>query len=132
MTNQEILTKAMEKAIKNGLKIQGLTEDEVMESVESLYAEKHEEDYGKGFMSFAERGFIFNHDFAKTFWKPERETEKAYRCKKHPERDYLYYTYCGECGSKMALEERQDDGWKTRLQEMVLEVDPIKYLEKYL
>ena len=59
---------------------------------------------------------IFSHDFAKAFWGEEIiEAEEGYfclRCDKMNQPDVI--------------------SWKYHLQQMVLEKEPIKYLEKFL
>jgi len=80
MTKEQILKKAIEKAVKNGWvpKIQWKANPELYQSA-----------------------IVFSHDFAKAFWK-------------------LDDTNYGQ-GS-----------WDEHLQQMVLEKDPIKYLEKFI
>ena len=51
---------------------------------------------------------IFSHDFAKKFWGESKDNP-----------------VCGECSAPY-------DGYDYHLQQMVLEKDPIKYLEKYI
>ena len=51
--------------------------------------------------------WIFNHDFAKAFWKDEEYHNEGHYCKPLP-------------------------AWQYHLQQMVLEEEPLKYLEKFL
>lgn len=109
MTNEQILKKAIEKAIKNGFyigdrKVRGAVEDEgkigiwVSSDVKcDLVQSKHY--------------FIFSHDFAKTFWG-----KKPFQLK----------------NNKMFPVYKTKIPWKYHLQQMVLEKEPIKYLEKFL
>lgn len=98
MTNEEILTEAIKKAIKNGWK------DEYGVKLTSFKEYKH------GFFSInRKKGYphlfspidIFSHSFAKAFW---------------------------------GNQDFGDEGlaWQYHLQRMVLEEDPITYLEKFL
>lgn len=64
------------------------------------------------FWFYFHRGIIFSHDFAKAFWNVDEPCDD---CKYEPSID------CSECVS-----------WSTRLQQMVIEPNPIKYLEKFL
>jgi len=87
MTNEQILKKAIEKAVKNGWKgLYPQLDENVME-----------------FKLFY--GFLFSHDFAKAFWGEEVVG-----------RDGKFITYM----------------WQCCLQQMVLEKEPLKYLEKFL
>ena len=110
MTNYKILKLAIEKADKNGFN------DDVYYSV------------------------IFSHEFAKAFWGEQREIEKY---KEMVE---------GNCNNDISLEEYNDlseedrrdkdwmyyspvykyAGWQYHLQQMVLEEEPVKYLEKFI
>jgi hypothetical protein len=56
--------------------------------------------------------FIFSHDFAKSFWR-----NKQIRTKK--------------CIDKL-YQEILNEGWQYHLQRMVLQEEPLKYLEKFL
>lgn len=94
MTNQEILKKAIEKAKSNGFE---------------LDKHKHFCEIGRDIFTGevqslnAYQSIIFDHDFAKAFWKQQGLPTEA-----------------GEYE------------WELRLQDMVLEQDPIKYLEKFI
>ena len=52
---------------------------------------------------------IFSHDFAKAFWGEEEAT---------------WCEVCGNC--------KEMDCWQYHLQEMVLEKEPLKYIERFL
>ena len=90
MTNEQILKKAIEKAVENGYKNHlGLVEI-VSDGVW----------INRDAYTYLET-IIFSHDFAEAFWPDGKDIR-----------------YC--------------DTWRPRLQEMVLEKDPIKYLEKFV
>lgn len=91
MTDEQILRKAIEKAVKNGLTS---TEVDVV-MLEDVY------------------GLIFSHDFAKAFWG-EQTTD---------------YVRLSDVDISFGP---NSDGWEYHLQQMVLEENPIKYLEKFL
>lgn len=68
--------------------------------------------------------WIFSHDFAKAFWGSEMI------CTCVDTDDYISEPpdeYCTHCMVDPNLEE-----WQYHLQQMVLEEDPVKYLEKFL
>ena len=94
MINEEILKKAIEKAVKNGFKIN------------NYYLKGYFDDWfrkGEGRYK-QENTIIFSHDFAKAFWAIEIDEQSA-----------------------------TDQGsWADHLQQMVLEKEPLKYLEKFL
>ena len=108
MTNEEILKKALLKAYP----------DKKFKNQKSL-----EQIYRLGLL-IRDRGFaiIFYHPFAKAFWK----SNLMYCCPKHS--NYLSdrQQRCGLCGSDFILT------WQHHLQQMVLEEEPLKYLEKFL
>lgn len=103
MTNEEILKKAIEKAEKNGWGDGSLYN--IVNDDEVIYQDRFT--------------IIFNHKFAKAFWGEE----------------YLIKQITAHPGispfSKMKVS-GEIPAWKYHLQIMVLEEDPIKYLEKFL
>ena len=96
MTNEEILQKAIEKAIKNGFNNRSwrIEAAELHKCYESL---------------------IFSHAFAKAFWGEEDVDE--------PTNEYV-------AGKKII--ETHGIAWKYHLRQMVLEENPLKYLEKFI
>ena len=121
MKNKEILKKAIEKAIKNDPSMELLKVD--LEDETEMYELK----------SLGQYWWIFYHEFAKAFWGereiriPDGETmilnEKKRSFKLISEIDNSPKTIQH---SKNMFE------WEYHLQQMVLEEDPIKYLEKFL
>jgi len=107
MTDKEILTKAIFKAINNGYK----------KDNNKLYLIARGNMKSTLSIEFY-RGLIFDHDFAKAFFEGisffcnNIKVNKKY--------------YCLECGRKHPNE------WKYHLQQMVIEEEPLKYLEKFL
>lgn len=103
LRNEEILKKAIEKAVNNGL------EDYYWggKSLEKLEQDVFEHRY---------YDIIFSHDFAKAFWGEEEIEIK-----------------CGGCITKSPpCECEYPISWQYHLQEMVLEEDPIQYLVKFI
>ncbi len=104
MTNEQILKKAIEKAIKNGYK--NLVVDDVFPITMN-------EMQWEGFW----RTLIFSHDFAKAFWG---KSKKCLDCG-------LPIKINLGCGK-----EKWGCVWEKHLRTMVLEKKPLKYLEKFL
>lgn len=103
MTNKTILKKAIEKA-----EVNGFTQD-VWDGLKGN-AERMGFDLGL-------YGVIFSHNFAKAFWGKER------RCS------------CGNLlsGSANACDRNYElKNWEFKLQKLVLEKEPLKYLKKFL
>ena len=114
MTNEEILKSALEKAISNGFRDidlkNDLTYDFITVLKDHIYCITYRKDIQK-FEHFSLYELIFSHDFAKAFWK---------NCGK-------MNTYCEGSGCS-----KQIKTWKYHLQQMVLEEDPILYLQQFL
>ena len=92
MTNEQILKKAINKAVKNGWD-------------KTLYQDILDKFVGDG-LDDEYYTFIFSHDFAKAFWGKEEWTDDEY-------------------GLKIIA-------WQQHLQQMVLEEEPLEYIEKFL
>jgi len=108
MTNDEILQQALEKAAKNGFcLVLGLA---VVGS--NLWQYLKLIDHSGSINPYY--GIIFRHDFAQAFWG-DYGKEDPFPINKHNTSGTVSSEY-----------------WKYRLQKMVLEPDPIKYLEKFL
>lgn len=103
MTHQQILTKAIQKAIDGGWYPIGM-DHEHPATVKTLAVEG------------ADKCYIFNHDFAKALFG-EEEPAMGYR------RDAGGYRVFGQPTTL---------GWKYHLQQMVIADDPIKYLGEHL
>jgi len=113
MTNEEILQKAIDKAIKNGLKERDLRRFlDIDESWDfAIFKKLH-------------YSIIFSHDFAKCFWG-----------------EYSVCGSCGEKWEEACWCDRADvacigeiKNWQYHLQQLVILTDDekFKYLEKYL
>lgn len=115
MTNQEILKKAFEKAQKGGW-----TKDKSHLAYLVNAADKYSPEFpywikpkSQTWQSFRYETVIFSHAFARAFWGEEEIGLH----------DCADSQSCCVGGCPM---------WKYHLQQMVLEEDPIKYLEKFL
>ena len=108
MTNEQILKKAIEKAIKNNPNI--------------FYWIEYWEDYTKDIIGKEYYVLIFSHDFAKAFWGKE------------PAEHYWYGNSCGTCGEDINAIKPTSciAAWRDHLQQMVLETQPLKYLGRFL
>ena len=144
MTNEQILKKAIEKAVKNGYRFTPWINtdywgDKVKYADDGyLHANKHH------FVFKAVRGdeevpctlvilwavIIFSHDFAKAFWGEEIISSCCEAPLRHEEESDL--EYCKKCDMVMVEEFYGGLAWVMHLQEMVLEKKPLKYLEKFL
>lgn len=110
MTNEQILTKAIEKAITGGWKIEDFRYGGEM-SVESVYY-WFDDDHG----DLSVNDVIWRHDFAKALWGEELiEWWEGKMRKINPEDEVI--------GSK---------AWQWHLRQMVIADDPIKYLGENL
>ena len=93
LNNEDILKKAIEKAVKGGYKT--LNFEHLIDHSAKLLI-------GDG---YSVAGLILSHDFAKAFWG-DKEIERSW--------DDIY------------------EAWEYHLQQMVLEKNPLKYLEKFI
>ena len=104
MTDNQIIKKAIEKA----------------EKCEFNYNEPKYLSDELGVMDAYER-IIFSHDFAKAFWG--EEIVCGYCGNQHEDYQCLYLKEDERC----SIQE-----WQYHLQQIVLEKEPLKYLEKFL
>ena len=113
MTNEQILKKAIEKAVKNGWKhkfLKGKIGILIDDPEWVSYAGVRIESKAGASNWQAVEQIIFSHDFARAFWG-EKDNYKQHR-----ERKDIFV----------------NKNWQYHLQQLVLEKDPIKYLEKFL
>jgi len=114
MTNEEILHKAIEKAEKKGYHTPFVwISDRGKEILKDMAREGNTSCYS----------IIFSHNFAKAFWG-EGSAEEQY--KKLDE--YWHDTGC--CSGSGCF--FRGKNWQYHLQQMVLEKEPLKYIEKFL
>jgi len=95
MPNEQILKKAIEKAVENGWD-------------PTLYRDVFDNWVGDG-LDDEYYIIIFSHSFAKAFWGEEKIHD-----------------------DKFVMIEGMQTAWKYHLQQMVLEEQPLKYIEKWL
>jgi len=124
MTNEEILKKAIEKAVENGYKLPN--DWELFKDEEHLWG-WHVADYdGERDCTISVNiekevnTFIFDHEFVKAFWG-EKLKEKG---KPIFNDDGIEIGWKGN-GEFYFV-------WQYHLQTMVIEKEPLKYLEKFL
>ena len=119
MTNEQILKKAIEKAVKGGYEFNignwKLKNWEIIKGTnELLIAITATNGCGENKSCIQT---IFDHNFAKAFWGEEIKV-------------------CSTCGAKWGKCKnayyRTRGGWKYHLQQMVLKKDPILYLKRFL
>jgi len=120
MTDEQILKKAIEKAIKNGWKKGKL----YLGNVHYLGCGRDAYRYYYA--------IIYNRDFAKAIWGEEI---KCHYCDLNQEKHKIIigktYDECSNCGLLVEGDYLQES-WKTHIEQMVLEKEPLKYLEKFL
>ena len=123
MTNEQILKKAIEKAVKNGW-----TEGELT----IFFMDK------MGYSKELAYGVIFSHSFAKAFWGEEwvgmktgrtfeqywKEEKEFYTIELGMTKDEVEYDF--DTSDRIQL------AWCYHLQQIVLKEDKLKYLEKFL
>ncbi|SIC58911.1 hypothetical protein [Mycobacteroides abscessus] len=128
MTNQQILEKAIQKAVDGGWYPRGIQFDCVTNDDPKGYAwtgtwEGYQQMEAKGYLppdthpvprlvDVDPELFIFNHDFAKALWGDGRDKEG-----KVPIGDFRWY---------------MGPYWQYHLQQMVIADDPIKHLGEHL
>lgn len=118
MTNEEILEKAFKKAFKNGFR--DLHENRLAYDLIVNIPRR----YGVNTTNeLVIRGLIFSHSFAKAFWGEPIDHEFS-----------SITNLCVKCGLDAAEWGGSycGEGWQFHLQQMVLEEDPIKYLERFV
>lgn len=104
MTNEEILKKVIEKAVENGYTGWNMGDDDGKPSYPKL-------DGQLGRMYATSK--IFSHAFAKAFWGEETLDIR-------------------DMGFEPITDKTKTTAWKFHLLAMVLEEEPLKYLEKFL
>jgi len=103
MTNEQVLKKAIEKAVKNGFKYAPYT---TTDGIHPVFIEIPE-------ISIY-RHLIFSHEFAKAFWGEETAFGGIKEVK-------------GKFIEKSILKE-----WQYHLQQLVLQENPLEYIKKFL
>jgi len=109
MTNKEILEKALRKACDNSYGI--------------IYTAPLERNWSLLLATYPI--IIFSHEFAKAFWGKYPHSFYSHSMQGHNDGDIC------DCG-----EEQSGDWtkycWQYHLQQMIIEKEPLKYLEKFL
>lgn len=119
--SQEILEKAIQKAIEGGWRTEVFTEEGTTWMVFSDGLQVTTNKYGKFYENPLH--FIFNHDFAKALWGEAEHTAEI------PSDDYDARD-CDNCHGSWI--NKPYSCWEYRLQQMVIADDPIKYLGSHL
>jgi hypothetical protein len=117
MTNEEILKKAIKKAIKNGYS--QWTPNYINEVIKGIWPKET---------------IIFSRDFAKSFWGYKRVfCVSSYGCLENEDDDNDDPKYDGKAEYDLSLS-RRIEAWKYHLQEMVIlnDKERINYLEEFL
>lgn len=123
---EEILKKVIEKSIKNGFNKEYLSNWKKRRDIDVYYSED-----GLDFLlieindKFFHSSVIFSHEFAKAFWGDSRNVGDICGNEIDNKKNNI-------CCNDYDCKEKFLDGWQYHLQQMVLESDPIKYLEKFI
>jgi len=117
MTNEQIFKTAITIAVKNGYRV--TTSDAISSIISENEPSIEREEELNGFS----RVIIFSHDFAKAFWGEGPADEQYNLIDKYWQED----DDSGLSGFYF-----QGDRWQYHLQQMVLEKEPIKYLEQFI
>lgn len=135
MTNEEILREAIEKAVKNGynpIKDMGAVDNFDINRTQGHWKGlwiSYETKRGDGGQEDITR-MLFDHDFAKAFWGEKDccpycgSTGATLWCG-------LDGFDCGKCNINLS-NKKYAINWQYHLQQMVIEPEPLKYLEKFI
>ena len=135
MTNEQILEKAIEKAVHNGYE---------PEPKWALHLKRWAKDPDSFALCSDEcfyYGIVFSHDFAKAIWgmgmissccevSISRTTAEIIKMFGKDHESNMFY--CSKCENMIVEEVYATNAWQYHLQQMVLEEEPLKYLEKFL
>ena len=110
MTNEEILKKAIEKAVKGGYNFK--LAKEITDQIDYIEAKNIAVASPDTDLVKSMYGVIFSHDFAKAIWGSG--------------------PVCSFCFKGPSSKHELFHDWQYHLREMVLEEDKLKYIEKYL
>jgi len=148
MNNEQILKKAITKAIKNGWKHDLLILDDGVNGYVNDVCCGDDKKLNDGYMSI-----IYSIDFAKNFWGEKKDTDilicsnpkckdrekwsmkvKFFGTLREAKKHLKDFPYCATCGKKIHIEKTREDkeNYKTHLQQMVIQENPLKYIEQYL
>ena len=117
MDNDDILKKAVEKAIRNGWRSGDGVENLIIIS----------RGFGKTSLTkHYYRSVIFSHGFAKAFFGTGKHCWEGVVDGEHTTE------YCKLCRAMTGQSEETKYCWQAFLEGMVLEKEPLKYLEKFL
>lgn len=120
MTNEQILKKAIKKAVKNGFNFAKFLNNKKHTLIgASLGLSETTKEQWQILIEYKEL-IIFSHDFARAFWGKDYKYFKLWNKKGETKK----------CKILNKLDMKRD--WQYHLQQMVLEEDPIKYLEKFI
>lgn len=116
MDNKEILRKAIDKAVDNGYIYTQRAFDYAMDADRKTLS-----DYV--ILEKLYYPIIFAHDFVQAFWNCKHELEEY--------KVGSFFETCKKCGEVRPIGGLFDT-WKEHLKRMVLEEEPLKYLERFL
>lgn len=128
MNNKEILQKVIEKAQNNGYKLEPRNRGDVFRIQKDLSVKVFTE---SSICILHKKLFeiIFSQDFAKHFW-----LRKCNICNNSGSTEVRTKSYilCPNCGGKATTDKYRYETAMDNLQEMVIQKEPVKYLESFL
>ena len=114
MKQEKVIEKVIEKAINNGWKQKHLS----FNIQHGMYR------------------MLFSHDFVKAFFKDNYFKDEKLVCKCGLEYNYIKeypIKCCNQCGKKLKkVEENKRTSWQYHITQMVLEKEPLTYLERFI
>lgn len=145
MTDKQLLTKAIERAVKNGWLsfVVGGRDSLIVRIKRATFPSTSIVCISfplcsslRGDIELGIYDIIFSHDFAKAFWPSPKF--RAWACPKCDFcKDYSKHEtdlFCPADGRKLIDKELEElnQFWRGHLREMVIEENPLKYLEQFL
>jgi hypothetical protein len=124
MEREEILKKAILKAIENGFKyekefeVTNIDEDEFVSATIRT-------DEGLMDVLYHINGIIFDHEFAKAFWGELQAT----KCCGSGSYIVQHVEYCNECEHKVI---EYIDEWKHHIQKLATSTDRLEYISNFI
>ena len=129
MNKQEILKKAIKKAKKKGYRITKDNQCFFDNEIDFKYPYLFYSSY-LGIWKLHINEIIFSHSFAKAFWGEKSGLSPC--CNVKLKIDKYGDRFCSKCNSGSLIILSKMPMWKVHLQQMILEKEPLKYLEKFL
>jgi hypothetical protein len=133
--HNKIMQKALEKAISNGFERKGMFDPGFKVRVENTFYNRKQlwienEDDTTVVASLSD--ILFSHEFAKALWGEEFNNFRIGEVYYTNDNPYKYSDDDNAGINPVRCAKVTQESWKYHLQQMILEEDPIKYLEKFI